>query len=391
MLEASPIKGPSRSLIATTFPVKGDIPGEVGRVFVDHADLHATVCQVPIVTLNAGMAKEQPQKCRTLEGASPPAIVSQRFVTILKTQIPELVAEYGLDNTYESCLLEYCRNGTYGSMNPAARFLSAYDRKHSLTDALVTNEPFIFYRDSPPPKHALRMDGHDDETILGIQELAVTLYLFMLKECFKGFPKYPGLRIESSTQELVDKLCGLLNSLLQRDKCIIFLQEFRGNIDHVLNGADIVTGSPPTPTHPTVAIILRGITYAPINDINDVLTVPLTTLFDASRIVAVLCYHESEVLHEGGEQDRSLGESFVALSFHGDVGEPGKSLNETVAFITNNCQYPVVYGGDYQGGKKGADPSIFAGSKTPKIATRELPISSIFGPNSGVKSWAAFQ
>ena len=374
MLEASPIKGPSRSLIGTTFPVEGNIPGEVGRVLVDHADLHATVCDLSVVTLNAGMAKEQPHSYKTLEGASPPAIVSQQLKLLLATPIKELVAKYRLDPTYVDCLLEYCRNGTFGSMNPAARFLSEYDRRHSLTNALVSKEPFIFHPDSPPPKHALRRESHNDETILGAQELAVNLYLEMLKECFTDFPTFPGLRNEPSTQEVVDKLCRVLTPLLQLDSCIIFLQEFRGNIDHILNGADIVTGSPPTLTHPTVAIILKGITHAPINDINDVLTAPLTTLFDASRIVAVRCYD---------------GESFVVLSFHGDVGEPGKSLNETVAFITHHCQYPVIYGGDYQGGKKGADPSIFKGSKTPKMATRELPIKSIFGPNSGVKSWSS--
>ena len=373
------IKGPPRSLIGTTFPVESDIPGNVGRIFVDHAPLHAQICGISVTTLNTGMPKEEPQQYRTLEGASPPAIVSQRFKLLLETPIPKLVEKYGLDATYESCLLCYCHNGNFGSMDARARFLSEYDRKYSLTKEFLSKEDFIFHRDSPPPSHAVKKDEHNDETILEVQELAIRLYLEMLKESFMGYPEFPGLRIEPSTQELVDKLCGFLTPHLEQDKCIIFLQEFRGNISRALNGADIVTGSPPTPTHPTVAIILNGITFIPIDDINNVLTEPLPpkALFDASRILAVLCYDDDE--------------SFVALSFHGDVGEPGKSLNETVAFITHNCDYPVIYGGDYQGGKAGADPSIFAGTKTLEVPTRELPMKSIFGPNSGVKSWAAFQ
>ena len=214
---------------------------------------------------------------------------------------------------------------------------------------------------------------------IGIQTLAVQLFVAINQASFEDFPHYPGLKKIMGTSEILQRLVDSLSMQFKGpNDCIACLQEFRGDISELqsIENMHIVYGDPPTETHPTVAILVKGPNFR-VQKVDDIKTIVRsgTTLpsIDGRRIVCALV--------------TLFAQQFIVVSFHGDVGTPGNSINETVAMITQNCKYPIYYAGDYQGGKKGADESIFAGVRTDKVGTREPPHCSLFGANQGVKNW----
>lgn len=154
---------------------------------------------------------------------------------------------------------------------------------------------------------------------------------------------------------------------------LVFLQEFR--VSDLYEGIIRRNGYPnakvfyngvPKKGIPTTAILVPDIfEYKDIELLNPV-------GIDKNRICAIKLIRKSS-----GE--------ITAVSFHGDCnGWP--SLNDKISIFLNAQLDTTVFGGDYQGGKPGADRTLFPGKLTKTISTRIKPSQSQFGFNAGIKA-----
>lgn len=366
----------ARSLIGSTH-FKLDFV-KVGELIVDHCPLSARRAFFHVATANAGMPKEIQKQKFSFDGSVQSDEATELLVSKLQLPLLKLLECHGFpsDGFAAEGLLEYCPGGNLASFQHSSRLVSNFDRHYNLTEMIMsalTGRPYSF-EFVAPPSHATVHHTHDE--LEPIQKLLIELLIAMYREVFAEIT--PEFVVEPVTEDVIGTVITFIaQKLKEKSKVIIGLQEVR-DTEHIKRAlrvvpnddscVQVVLGAPETPTHPTVAIVFQG---------NFNLT-KIETGMDDRRVLAV---------HVESLNDESP--DFIVVNFHGDVSNGESSINHQVASFIKSCPpLEVVYLGDYQGGKKGADCTIFPGYQTPPRGTREPQPKSYFGFNQGIKNWS---
>lgn len=322
-----------------------------------------------------------------------PIKVTSPKINLDNARPPESVA-IALDECLGLPWREYCdsdlvgdffSDSTMGSIKPEARPFSQTDRKNDLTRLVLSGvskalngQPFDFdlkpspwqpHHDIPARLKEIPSKHVDVQTTLVWMwiRLYTDVALKVGKSVWNEFVQ--DIPVEETTGTIISRAAHQATEFFAGGGDYLFLQEFRERdlfMSIVLKSfprALLVCGDDPTDSVPTVGILVKDARPTEIDSF------AIDGVDPRRAVGALVC---------SGERHPVL-----LVSFHGDANK----INPAVASALNEMDR-VIYGGDYQGGKDGADKSQFTGITTDLVGTRLAPSLHKFGFNAGIKAIA---
>ena len=330
----------------------------------------------PLLSLNVGAAIQEDESGKvSFDDAMPLPLLMETMDALLMMKWTDFCSF-----AEQRLVCHFFRGLTMGSIISKMRPLSQCDRVNNLTQKIID---YINCGAKIELEESLWQSHHQiPDFIICSPELQMKtqcILVSMWAKLYKKVAETVGpiawrhfietIPIQESSVDIVKRAAQQIISFTDDFTQVVFLQEFRETdfflqqIKQVYRHANLYYSANPTKSTPTTAILVMDTTkFSEIEIVN--------TELDPKRVCAIRLHHGTECT--------------LAISFHGDTtGSP--SINQQVCKLIDDCETDCIYGGDYQGGKSGADRTIFPGLLTEDVVTRLTPPQSPFGFNQGIK------